>query len=760
MGKKLFRRYISLCLACSLFVSLVAIASTLGGEVHNASVALIDDTVLSNGVYWNSSSSDFRTENYITYTPGGAVRPMIVYGSKVCNQGSFANMAALLQKKGYNVIGGINGDYYIMSNNQPLGIVVTEGVLRSSDGGHHAVGFFADGTAMIGKPALTTRLVLEDGNDYPIEEFNKMRNDQHIMLFSSDFAANTKNTKAGIDVVIRPEQDGFRGITIGSETRFIVEQVTASTGALTIPEGRFVLSLASTSDDWRKFAMNSLAVGGSLTITVTAEDVRWNNVTEAVGSLYRLVSDGQVVPGPSSDKGAASRTAVGIKPDGTLILYTIDGRQPGYSIGATITQVAERLIELGCTEATIMDGGGSTGLNAMYIGTDSLSQINSPSDGAPRSVSDYIMLVSTAAPTGVPYRLGISPFDTFLLAGASETFTVTAADSAGFAVALPAGAVFEADAVLGTISSGGVLRAGSEYGVGKVTISADGVIAGEATVTVIKTPTAISVLNEANSKGYTSIDLQEGQSLSLTATAHYGRFKLLSADDCFTWEFEGNNCEIDGNGNLKALKNGDGVLRVSAGELTLSVPVSVSRPNPFTDIKSSDWFFHSVLDSYESGLFNGISDTQFGPSETMNRAMFITVLGRMAGVDTTKYSTNAFSDVPAGSYYAPYVAWATAEGITTGYGGNLFKPGDPVTREQACTFLMRYLEYAGVAWLPGDGVLFADNADIGSWARPAVYLMKDHGIIEGFEANTFKPQGLATRAQVATILQRFLKAMV
>ena len=84
-----------------------------------------------------------------------------------------------------------------------------------------------------------------------------------------------------------------------------------------------------------------------------------------------------------------------------------------------------------------------------------------------------------------------------------------------------------------------------------------------------------------------------------------------------------------------------------------------SATNPFTDVKEGDWCYDAVQYARMNGFFNGTSSKSFSPNGTMTRAMFVTVLGRMAGGDTVLYEDEKpFSDVPSRMYYAPYVAWA------------------------------------------------------------------------------------------------------
>ena len=125
-------------------------ASALGEVHYERGVSLGTGTMLYESAFTYNETP--QNEHYITYKPNDNITPVVVYGSKVCNYGNFATMAALLENKGWNVVGGINGDYYVLATYQPIGTLITEGVLHSSDGGLWSVGFRSDGTALIGKP--------------------------------------------------------------------------------------------------------------------------------------------------------------------------------------------------------------------------------------------------------------------------------------------------------------------------------------------------------------------------------------------------------------------------------------------------------------------------------------------------------------------------------------------------------------------------------------------------------------------------------
>ncbi|MBR3423427.1 MAG: S-layer homology domain-containing protein, partial [Clostridia bacterium] len=114
------------------------------------------------------------------------------------------------------------------------------------------------------------------------------------------------------------------------------------------------------------------------------------------------------------------------------------------------------------------------------------------------------------------------------------------------------------------------------------------------------------------------------------------------------------------------------------------------------DVKKTDWFYDYVAYCMSTGLINGVGGGKFEPGTKLSRAMFVTILGRMAGVDVSKYSASSFTDVPAGQWYTPYVAWAKQTGVVNGVSASRFDPNGLVTREQICAMLIRYADSNGI----------------------------------------------------------------
>lgn len=180
----------------------------------------------------------------------------------------------------------------------------------------------------------------------------------------------------------------------------------------------------------------------------------------------------------------------------------------------------------------------------------------------------------------------------------------------------------------------------------------------------------------------------------------------------------------------------------------------------FTDI-GSHWAREHILFTVSRGLFSGTSSTTFSPNTTLTRGMFVTVLGRLAGINPDSYKTGTFIDVKADAYYAPYVNWAASKGIVSGTTSTTFAPDSKITREQMAVIMKNYADKMGYS-IPKtlEVVTFADNASISSWAKEAVKAMQQAGILSGKSNNQFDPKGNATRAEAATVLHRFVEVII
>lgn len=189
------------------------------------------------------------------------------------------------------------------------------------------------------------------------------------------------------------------------------------------------------------------------------------------------------------------------------------------------------------------------------------------------------------------------------------------------------------------------------------------------------------------------------------------------------------------------------------------VPTALAeKADDFTDVSRSDWYYQFVDYVTSKGYFNGVADKTFAPADNMTRAMFVTVLFRFDGAKGDR-TQSAFTDVAPGQWYTDAINWAAANRIVDGVGNGKFAPNDPITRAQMCTMIERYLALYKKAWkvtLPETGSVsvMVDESAIPAYALAAVKQCQRHGLVNGFEDGTFRPNELSTRAQVAAVIYR------
>lgn len=178
----------------------------------------------------------------------------------------------------------------------------------------------------------------------------------------------------------------------------------------------------------------------------------------------------------------------------------------------------------------------------------------------------------------------------------------------------------------------------------------------------------------------------------------------------------------------------------------------------FTDVSSSDWFFKGVEYVVDKGIMSGVSENQFDPSGKLTRAMLVQMLYNMESRPACD-AENAFIDVPVGQWYTDAVIWANDAKIVSGMGEGLFAPNMEITREQMVAMLYNYAKYKGYdVTASADLSTFADNASVSAWAQPAMQWAVAEGYISGMGDNQLAPQGTANRAEIASVIMRFMEA--
>lgn len=215
-----------------------------------------------------------------------------------------------------------------------------------------------------------------------------------------------------------------------------------------------------------------------------------------------------------------------------------------------------------------------------------------------------------------------------------------------------------------------------------------------------------------------------------------------------------------------ASEDGQALVTVTSGAAYLGVEGSYDLAEsgldhlPFVDVSQGQWYQSAVEYVYRQGLFSGMTEDEFGPSVSMSRAMVVTVFYRLAGspeAELNQSQNQNLIDVPAGSWFAPFVNWGYAQGVTAGMGENIFAPDNNVTREQLLvmlhSFAQGYLNMAPAGTVDLSG--YADGSQVSSWAADGVAWAIANGVIDPGDGGYIRPGDPATRAEVALILMNF-----
>lgn len=209
---------------------------------------------------------------------------------------------------------------------------------------------------------------------------------------------------------------------------------------------------------------------------------------------------------------------------------------------------------------------------------------------------------------------------------------------------------------------------------------------------------------------------------------------------------------------LKLTENRDGTYSFTMPNGAANVYARFSGSGlPFADIPSGSWYYDDVAYVYDTGLMTGLTATAFGPNLSTTRGMIVTILWRMENEPAAKHGC-PFADVRRGSYYEQAIAWASENGIVTGFDSSTFAPDRAITREQLAAILFRFAAYRGMdaVTLRENLSSFQDQAAISAYAVSALNWAVGEGLMQG-TGDKLEPTGNATRAQVAAMLRRFMQ---
>ena len=525
----------------------------------------------------------------------------------------------------------------------------------------------------------------------------------------------------------------------------------------------------------------TLDVGGTATLTATItpsnatdQNVTWSSDPSGIVTITPDTSD--------SKKATITATGTGT----TTIKATVDGESATCSVtvnaaatGPTITTQPQNTTVTEGSPATFIVA--ADGSNLTYQWQQSTDGGSTWTDISSATSSSYTTQATTAAMSGYQYHCVVTDGNSNSVTSQAATLTVTAATVSVTGVSLdktelsltvgdtetltatvaPANATNQnvtwasSDPSVATVDAAGKVTA---VGAGTATITATTVDGG---FTAICTVTVRPDIPPANPNYRITVEATQGGTVTADPTAAKAGATVTLTPVPDRGYQVGTVTVTDRFGDtVEVTENADGTYTFTMpnGQVTVTVTFE-QAPLPFPDVTEGDWFYDAVRYAYETGLMDGVGDNLFAPNSETTRAQLVTILYRLAG-EPEPGGDSGFSDVAAGIWYTDAVAWAAENGIVNGVSDTEFAPGDDITREQLAAILYRYAAYQGYdvsqrADLSG----FGDAESISGYAQEALSWAHAQGLVLGFEDGSLRPQGTASRAQIAAVLMRFLAAV-
>ncbi len=761
-----FKRIFALVCVVSVAVTSNVSASILGGVNGGWQTDMGGGAVYTNGVY-KSESGTSQTENYVEYTPNSEAVPIVVNGSSVYGKRTITSASEYMEKNSLRPLIGINGDYFSTKTGIPMGYTVIDGKLLSKENGvQDAVGFRADGTGFIDTIGIDATLTHGE-KKITIQYVNKWPQDgfECVYMLDSNFSSTTKTDFNALYVICSATSGD---LSLNSSMKLKVDEVFIYDGAIKIPDGKYVFVMDPDGDAQFFELLSNLAPGDKVTFANSvygAERHDWTEAKHIMSSIGgRLLNNGAVGSGFAA--GTAPRTAVGIKENGNIIFYTIDGRQTGYSTGITIKTLASRMQELGCVDAINLDGGGSTAIGGIFPGFEDFVVSNRPSDGVERQCANYLFLQDLRKKTGIVWFVDWRKSDNYnFLAGTSyQLEALKVYDTGNYKMDGLSGVTFTAENqgdAQATVDGTGLV---TFRGTGGVKVNVTGERYSKTfNFETYESPDEVRILDEATGSVVSELTVPEGgmANFSLEAGAYVNNIRLNAYPSLFRWETVGGMASVDEDGTVSVKDDGtgDGAVRVTAGGMTKEIPIRVIPKPAFEDTKSH-WAKETIEKMAAEGVINGFYENGvnvFRPDSNITRIQFAALVSKAMGISETDYAFAEleFTDADKIQPWAVgYVKAMSKLGYISGRSDDdgktvYFDPESTITRAESFTIIGRILGVKGDSKLG-----FEDREQVPEWAKPAVASLTNSGVIQGFEDNTIRPNNPITRAESAILIDK------
>ena len=753
----LLRRLSAFVVAAAL--ALPTVYASAGEKKLQTVRNLTDGLDYVNTITYHSEGS--RVESYsLELGSDSRAYPIMVQGSgNIYSAASINKAVEYAQSLGYHVLGAINTDFFSPATGVPLGIVIEDGIYKSSPEDEAAVTVTDGQFDLLETPQVTMTLTNQrSAQQVSLTHLNKYRTGTGgLYLLNEHFSTvSTRTSTSGW--MVRMEEVNGEELSVSGELTLRVTELLQTSEAVPIGEGNYILTADDRSGLGEVF--QSFQEGDIITLTTQCDTPALEEAQWACGVGDVMVQDGRLTDSSEwtyAKDGRNPRTALGVRKDGSAVLYVVDGRKSGYSGGLSQVDLAQELLDQGCERVVNLDGGGSSAISVWVPGQTGPAIVNQPSDGKPRGCATYLLLVTDDSGDGDPDRLVLKNDGLVVLAGTSvDLGEVAVLDSGLNPLSDSVGDItIRSQEELGEID-GTIYTAGDRAGTDTLTLrSRDLGVQGTAQIHVVTALSDITVTQSGSNQAVTSLSMKPGDQVALEATGHYWSRTAMRDSSAVTWAVQGDVGTIDENGVFTAALSGSlsGSITATAGGVTKTIPVTLT--NVHVDVGPDHWAYTAVEYCYEKQLVSGISASQFGPDLNIRRGDFLLMLYRAAGSPTVN-STVDFPDVSPTDYYATAIAWAQENKLASGMEDGTFAPNINVTREQAFTILNRVLPLIGIQCESAPlSVLdqFSDKDALASWAGEHTATLVAYQIVGG-SGGLLNPKGNLSRAEMAALLYK------
>ena len=478
-----------------------------------------------------------------------------------------SSMANRMNAEGHTVIGAINGDFYA-SGGITIGAQIAKGTLLKRPYPRSVFALSEDKRPYIGIVTYNGQVSKQDSLNLIIHGVNEVRNADQLVLYNKFSGSNTGTNQWGVELGL-----AYLANPAGVNED-IVAVITAKDSILEIGHGNMAIpqdmgGVLSGHGISRDYINEHYFVGDTLTIRLNLPPST-PVLRELIGGTPRIIRNGTSsveweaeAVGSSFAHDRHPRTAVGFNADSTVVyFFTVDGRQGEYSVGMSLFELADYMLEWGVYQGINLDGGGST---TMVVRGDVVS---SPSDaGGERSVANALMAISKA-PLGPLAYINLPWEETFTLVESQIQFHITGTDSYYNPVTVDSDSIlWSCDAQIGSISETGLFTASDTESSGLV-IAQHGVI--NDTMLVHVTDIASLVLTPD------PVVLEIGNIQLMSAEARDGFDNLIQVDyESYDWWATPDIATISSDGAVFAQNAGSGSIEASYRGVSGSVPLLV-----------------------------------------------------------------------------------------------------------------------------------------------------------------------------------------